>query len=169
MAEVAQAEGDVPTAQGDPAAEGDLQEDLSKALDVVEGGEPTSEGEGGEAQVKKKKSEPRLIVPFSSEEIDEVIRQGFDFVAKEIEGEEYDNGKVEHWKTLLEDHIVRVVSASNQPFKFTFYVSVCQNSGDAMHISLGGFYENSYDGYTTGHWENDDVIMDVIVMAFSIQ
>ncbi|GAV06984.1 hypothetical protein RvY_16886 [Ramazzottius varieornatus] len=156
-------------AQGASTAEGEAQGEFGTAPNMGDGGEATGDGEGAEARLKKKKSEPRLIVPFSSEEIDEAVRQAFDLLAKEVEREEYDNGKVEYWKTLLEDHLVRVISNSNQPFKFTFYVSVCQNSGDAMHISLGAFYENSYDGYMTGHWENDDVIVDVVVMAFSIQ
>lgn len=134
----------------------------------------TSEGEGPDAaaaatSAKKKKSEPRIVIPFTSEDIDELIKQGFTFIEKECEKEVYDNGKVKVWKTIVEDYIVKKIIGLEKPFKYTIYVSVSQQSGDGLDMTMGGFFQPDVDGYTTGHWENDDVQADVAVMAFSVQ
>ena len=127
------------------------------------------EGENAAAQAKKKKSEPRVMVPFTSEELDEVIRQGFTVIEKESQKEEYDNGRLEVWKGMLEDYIVKAASLSDKPFKYTFYVSVQQNTGDAAYMAMGALFQADFDGHTSAHWENDDILVDVTVMAFSVQ
>jgi hypothetical protein len=109
------------------------------------------------------------MVPFMSEELDEIIKQAFTIVEKESRKEEYDNGKIEKWRTMLEDYLVKCASYLDQTFKFTFYVSLQQNCGNAINVAVGGFFQPDLDGFTTGHWENDDIQIDVIVMAFSVQ
>ncbi|XP_055335251.1 dynein light chain Tctex-type 1-like [Paramacrobiotus metropolitanus] len=132
-----------------------------------------TEGEAGAeqatAQTKKKKSEPRIIVPFNAEEMDELIKQAFTLVEKECEKEEYDNGRVKVWRSLVEDYLVRKVMGLERPFKYCFYVSVMQNSGDGGNVVLGGYCQPDVDGFTSGHWENESVLVDVVVVAFSVQ
>ncbi|OQV12248.1 hypothetical protein BV898_13510 [Hypsibius exemplaris] len=145
---------------GDVPLDGDLSAGIADDADG---------STGPDALVKKKKSEPRILIPFTSEELNEIIKQGFTVLEKECQKTDYDNGRLELWKTMLEDYIVKGASFLDKPFKFTFYVSIHQNTGDAMHLSLGAFFQANFDGYTTGHWENDDIQVDVVIMAFSVQ
>lgn len=102
---------------------------------------------------------------FAVDEVNKLVKETVDSI---LEGNNYQQDKVNQWSANVSEKCLSALSQMKRNYKYVVTCSIMQKTGAGLHTASSCYWDSATDGTCTVRWENKTMYCVVTVFALAI-